>query len=407
MKAKARMPQKYIVFGQPRLTEEEISAVAETLRTGWIGTGPKSMEFEQAFATYQGVPYAAAVSSCTAALTLALQAYGIGSGDEVITTAMTFAATVNAIIHVGATPVLADIERDSLLIDLDQVESLITPKTRAIVPVHFAGAPVDIDWLLRLRQKYGIKIIHDCAHAIETRWKGKRLGSFADAACYSFYSTKNITSIEGGMICSGDEVFIRRVKQMSNHGMSKDAWKRFSSSGYKHYDVVNAGFKFNFTDVQAALGLAQLQSIDKRYAKRSKIWIEFQKAFSKQPLELPHEIDNEHLHAKHLYTILVDKKSCGLERDEMLMDLHELGIGCGIHYRSIPEMTYFNKKHGWRPEDFPNAHRVGQQTLSLPLTPYLRAEEVERVIASVKKVTAGISAEPRAAAPRHNGKTRK
>lgn len=376
----------YIVFGQPKLGEEEINAVAETLRSGWIGTGPKAKEFELAFARYQGSRHAAAVSSCTAALTLSLRALGINPGDEVITTALTFAATVNAIISVGATPVIVDIERHSKLIDLDKVEAAITPRTRAIIPVHFAGAPVDIDRLLDLRARYGLKIVHDCAHAIETEWQGRLIGSAADATCYSFYSTKNITTIEGGMVCSDDDVFIEKVRLLSYQGMSKDAWKRYSNHGYNHYDIVSQGFKLNFTDVQASLGLCQLATIEQRHQRRKAVWDRYQKALADLPIELPAELPKGHRHAYHLYTILLEPTRAGIERDEMLTRLHSSGIGCGVHYRSLPSMSHYQEIYGWKAADYPHAYRVGESTLSLPLTPYLNDQQIERVISTVREI---------------------
>jgi dTDP-4-amino-4,6-dideoxygalactose transaminase len=388
--------QPFIVFGQPRLSEEEIQAVVDVLRSGWIGTGPKSKEFEKAFAEYQGVSSAVGVSSCTSALTAALRAYGIGKGDEVITTAMTFAATVSSIVEAGAKPVLVDTEVSSRNIDVAAARAAITPRTKAIIPVHFAGAPCDIDALLALRSEFGVKIIHDCAHAIETEWRGKRLSAYADATCFSFYSTKNITSIEGGMICSQDQLFVERARLISNHGMSKDAWKRFSTSGYQHYDVVAPGFKFNLTDVQSALGLAQLRKIDAFSARRRELWDRYQAAFTGTALILPADAGKPHRHALHLYSVLVDPAACGLSRDEMLTALQARGIGCGVHYRAIPSLTHFRETYGWKPENFPNAVYAGDRTLSIPLTPYLTDEEAGRVIAAVQEVLA--SAKSRAVA---------
>jgi dTDP-4-amino-4,6-dideoxygalactose transaminase len=295
----AENDQKYIVFGGPRFTDEEISEVVKVFRSGWVGTGPRTAQFEKEFAKYIGTSQAMALSSCTAALQIALEAYGIGEGDEVITTSMTFAATVNAIIATGARPVLVDVEAGSFSLDLNQVESAITPKTRAIIPVHFAGAPVNLRSLMTLRKKHGVKIIHDCAHAIETYWEGKNIGTFADAACYSFYPTKNITTIEGGMICSDDELFMSRARPLGYHGLTKDAWSRFTNKGYSHYDIQMPGHKFNLTDVQSALGLCQLAKIDAHYEKRAALWKVYQEAFAPLGFEKPLAVPDHVRHAFH------------------------------------------------------------------------------------------------------------
>ncbi|MEK6705544.1 MAG: DegT/DnrJ/EryC1/StrS aminotransferase family protein [Bdellovibrionota bacterium] len=388
MRVKDEKRADYIVFGQPRLSDEEIQAVTRTLRSGWIGTGPRSKEFESAFAAYQGADHAAAVSSCTAALNLSLRAFGIGQGDEVITTAMTFAATVNAIIHAGATPVLVDVNPLTQNIDIEKVRQAITPRTRAIVPVHFAGLACDMDALMELRSRYNLKLVHDCAHAIETEWKGRHIGSYGDAVCYSFYSTKNITTIEGGMVCSPDSAFIDKLRLLSYQGMSKDAWKRYSNHGYNHYDIVTNGFKLNMTDVQASLGLEQLKTVEDHYRRRKEIWDVYQKAFKTTQLAMPSYESSLSRHAYHLYTPMVDADVCGVDADEMRVMLHERGIGTGCHYRSIPAMSYYNDIYGWNPDQYPVANQIGNQTISLPLTPYLTDIEVMRVIMKVMEILA-------------------
>ena len=389
----------YIVFGRPKISEEEIAAITATLHTGWIGSGPRVRDWEAAFAAYQGVPHATAVSSCTAALMLTMKAYGIGPGDEVITTAMTFAATVNAIIQTGATPVIVDMDSRTCCIDLDQAEAAITSRTRAIIPVHFAGYPVDMDRLMKIRERAGVKIIHDCAHAIETKWRGRRIAQYGDATCYSFYSTKNITTIEGGMICSKDLTMLEQAKLMSYQGLSKDAWKRFSGAGYMHYDISAPGWKLGSTDVQASLGLLQLAKIEERAKKREVLWERFQNAFQDLPIVRPPNVQAPHLHGYHLYTIQLDSAECGVTRDEMITELHQRGIGTGVHYQAIPLLSYFRETFGWKAENFPNALHYGQRTLSIPFTPYLSEEDVERVVSSIREVIeAAISRDTKRAA---------
>jgi dTDP-4-amino-4,6-dideoxygalactose transaminase len=380
----------FITFGGPDIQDNEIAEVVATLKSGWLGTGPKVKQFESDFATYKEVNsnQVVALNSCTAALHLSFVAAGLKPGDEVITTALTFCATVNAIIHSGATPVLADVERDSFNIDPVSIESKITAKTKAIVPVHFAGSACDMDAIMALAEKYGLKVIEDCAHAIEGRYKGKPLGSFGDFACYSFYVTKNITTGEGGMVVAKDPADSTLVRELSLHGMSKDAWNRFGSGGYKHYAVAQAGFKYNMMDIQAAIGIHQLKRIDKSLTLRQKVWRRYQDAFSALPITLPFEIAAQNKHACHLYTILIDEKMTGLSRDECLDRLTGMGIGVGVHYLSIPEHPYYQTTFDWHPDDYPVAKQIGRSTLSLPLSSKLSESDVSRVISSVKALFA-------------------
>jgi dTDP-4-amino-4,6-dideoxygalactose transaminase len=374
----------YIVFGKPSFTEEEIEAVAATLRSGWAGTGARVQEFQRAFAAYVGTRHAVAVGSCTAALHLALVAAGLGEGDEVITTPLTFAATANAIVHSGATPVFADIRRDSMNIDPEQVEERISPRTRAILPVHLAGRPCEMDSLRTIAHRYGLMLIEDAAHAVESRYRGGKIGALGDASCFSFYVTKNMTTIEGGMLCTDQDYIANKARVLSLHGMSADAWSRFSDEGYKHYDVIFTGFKYNMTDVQAAIGIRQLAKIDGWLQRRREIWARYDEAFADLPCLRPAPEEAETLHARHLYTLLVDEATAGITRDQFLQTLHRNGIGCGVHYRSLHIHPYYRKRFGFKPDDFPNAYYVGEHTASIPLSPHLTNEQVERVISVVR-----------------------
>ena len=375
----------FIIFGAPLIEQNEIDEVVDCLESGWIGTGPRVARFENEFAAYKEHSFAAAVSSCTAAMHLSVLAAGIGPGDEVITTPMTFCATVNAIVHGGAIPVLADVDPRTMNIDPAQVEARITPNTKAILPVHFAGRAADMDALMDIARRHGLKVIEDCAHAIETEYRGRKAGTLGDFGCFSFYATKNVTTGEGGMVLTRSEEDLARIKMLALHGMSKDAWKRFSDDGYKHYYVVDTGFKYNMMDLQAALGIHQLQRVESNWRRREKIWRQYNEAFAGLPVTLPADPERATRHAYHLYTMLIDEDCAGISRDQFLDRMTAGEIGVGVHYLSIPEHPIYQQKFGWRPEDYPNAMRIGRQTVSLPLSAKLTDSEICRVIETVQR----------------------
>lgn len=381
-----RPKDRFLIFGSPVIEEAEINEVVASMKTGWLGTGPKVARFEKEFAVFKNVKYSAALNSCTASLHLSILAAGIKPGDEVITTAMTFCATVNAIIHAGAVPVLVDVEPGTMNIDASRIESKISNRTRVILPVHFAGRPCDMDTIMDIAGRYNLKVIEDCAHAIETKYKGKETGTFGDFGCFSFYVTKNIVTGEGGMVISNNEEDIARIKILGLHGMSKDAWSRFGDEGYKHYYVVDCGFKYNMMDIQAAIGIHQLKRIEEYRQRRKEIWERYNEAFKYLPIVLPSPPVPDTRHAYHLYTILIDEGKTGISRDAFLDAMTRENIGVGVHYLSIPEHPYYQKAFGWRPEDYPNAMRIGRQTVSLPLSAKLTDGDVEDVIEAVKKV---------------------
>lgn len=378
----------FLVYGSPQIEEAEIAEVVDSLRSGWLGTGPKVARFEHDFAAYKGVAEnrVAAVNSCTAALHISLIAAGIGPGDEVITTPMTFAATVNAIIHSGATPVLADVDPVTMNIDPAEIEARITPRTRAILPVHLAGRPCPMTAIRQLADKHNLILIEDCAHAIETEYHGQKAGTFGEFGCFSFYVTKNVVTGEGGMIIANDEAQIARAKVLALHGMSKDAWRRYSDDGYKHYAVVASGFKYNMMDIQAAIGIHQLARVEANWRRRQEIWQVYQQAFADLPITRPAEPEPDTRHAYHLYPILVDETVCGISRDEFMAAMTRLNIGVGVHYLSIPEHPFYQERFGWRPEEFPHAMKIGRQTVSLPLSPKLSNGDVEDVITAVRHI---------------------
>ena len=376
--------EPYIVFGSPSIGPEEINAVCETLKTCWIGTGPKVNEFENAFSKYLGARRCVALNSCTACLHLALLTVGVKPGDEVITTPLTFAATSNSILHVGATPVFVDVDESTMNIDPKQIEEAITPRTRAILPVHFAGRPCDMDPINQIASNYRLSVIEDAAHCIEGIYHGKKIGTISPVTCFSFYVTKNMTTAEGGMISTNDDNLASRVKTYGLHGLSQDAWKRFSDSGYKHYEVIFPGFKYNMTDIAAALGLCQLPRVEGWLKRREEIWARYDEAFADLPCKTPSPAEDGTRHARHLYTLLVDIDA-GLDRDAVMAGLHKLGIGTGVHYRAVHLHKYYRERFGYRPEDFPAAAYISDRTISLPLSAKLTDEEVDRVINAVKR----------------------
>ena len=381
-----RGKDNFLVFGSPRIEEGEIAEVEAVMRSGWLGTGPRVAQFERDFARYRGASHAVALNSCTAALHLSLLASGVGPGDEVITTPLTFCATVNAIIHAGATPVLADIDSQTLNIDPMQVRAKLSPRTRAIVPVHFAGRPCEMDALMALAQEHGLKLIEDCAHAIETQYHGRNVGTIGDFGCFSFYVTKNITTGEGGMVLARKEEDAARIKVLGLHGMSKDAWKRFGDEGYKHYYVVEAGFKYNMMDLQAAIGLKQLAHVEPYWQRRQAIWQRYVDELAELPLVLPAAPAPGTRHAYHLFGVQVDKARCGISRDDFLGAMTAQGIGVGVHYLALPEHPFYQQRYGWRPEDTPHATRVGRRTVSLPISAKLSDQDVGDVIAAVRLI---------------------
>ena len=384
--------EEFIVFGAPLIGEEEIAEVVDSLRSGWLGTGPKVARFEDDFHRYKGGwGHPVAVNSCTAALHLAMTAADFEPGDEVITSALTFCATVNAIIHAGCRPVLADVDPDTMNISPQSIREHITPRTRAILPVHFAGRPCDMDAICAIAEEYDMTIIEDCAHAIETEYHGKPAGTFGRFGCFSFYVTKNVVTGEGGLVLARDENDAGRIKTLALHGMSKDAWKRFSDEGYKHYDVVESGFKYNMMDIQAAIGIHQLKRVERNWTRRSEIWNRYQKAFAGLPLTTPADLDADSRHGLHLYTVLIDEALSGLTRDDFLARMTQQNIGVGVHYRSLCEYTYYQERFGWRPEDYPVATNMGRRTVSLPLSALLIDEDIHDVINVVRR---SISVDP-------------
>jgi dTDP-4-amino-4,6-dideoxygalactose transaminase len=382
---------RFVDFARPAIGESEIGEVVAALESGWLSTGPRVAAFERAFASHVGTPHAVAVSSCTAALHLALLAGGIGQGDEVITTPLTFCATANAILHAGAEPVFADVDAGSMNIDPAAVETAVTSRTRALLPVHFAGRPVDILALQGIARRHGLKIVEDAAHSMGGAVDGRRIGAIGDFTCFSFYATKNVTTGEGGMVTTPSAEAADWMRVAALHGMSKDAWSRYSRTGGdgRLYDVVMAGFKYNMTDIQAALGLRQLERLPALQARRRAIWQRYDEGLAELPITRPPEPAPGTEHARHLYTVMVDPSGSGRARDEVRRRLRELGVATSVHFTALHLLSYYGERLGLRRGMFPNAEYVSDHTMSIPLSPAMTDEDVEHVIAALHEVLAG------------------
>ncbi len=380
------MRDSYLIFGAPLVGEAEIREVVKSLRSGWLSTGPKVTQFENDVNAYLGSRFAKAVHSCTAAMHLSLIAAGIGPGDEVITTPLTFSATANVIIHCGATPIFVDVDRKTGNIDPDQIKKRITKKTRAILPVHLYGRPCSMSDIMALAKKHDLFVIEDAAHAFGATYKGKKIGTVGDFTSFSFYVTKNLMTGEGGMVTCKNKKFSKLIEMYALHGMSRGAWKRYSDKGYKHYTIEVPGYKYNMMDLQAAMGIHQLKRFPAMQERRAEIWNRYNNAFADLPVELPAPTEKDRVHALHLYTLLLKTEKLNISRDFFLQALHKENIGAGVHFLSLHVHEYYKKRFGFHTSDFPNALFYSDRTLSLPLSAKLTNSDVEDVIAAVRKV---------------------
>ncbi|MCY8453042.1 DegT/DnrJ/EryC1/StrS family aminotransferase [Bacillus spizizenii] len=380
----------FLPYSLPLIGKEEIQEVTDTLESGWLSKGPKVQQFEKEFAAFVGAKHAVALNSCTAALFLALKAKGIGPGDEVITSPLTFSSTANTIIHTGATPVFADIDKNTLNIDPAKLEAAVTPQTKAVVPVHFGGQSCDMDAILAIAQKHGLFVLEDAAHAVYTTYKQRMIGSIGDATAFSFYATKNLATGEGGMLTTDDEELADNIRVLSLHGMSKAAWNRYSSNGSWYYEVESPGYKMNMFDLQAALGLHQLKRLDDMQKRREEIADRYQAAFQQIPGLITPFVHDDGRHAWHLYVLQVDEKQAGVTRGEMITALKdEYNIGTSVHFIPVHTHPYYQKQFRFKEADFPIAMNYYKRTLSLPLYPSMSDEDVHDVIDAVRDIVKG------------------
>ncbi len=375
----------FIPFSPPFIGEEERAEVIDTLHSDWITTGPKVNRFEEEFSSFIGAPAALALSSATDAMLVGLAALGIGPGDEVITTPMTFCSTVHVIEHLGARPVLVDVEPDTLNLNPEVVRRAITSRTRAIMPVHLYGHPCEMDSIMEIARQHNLSVVEDAAHALPARYKGRMIGTMGTFTAFSFYATKNLTTAEGGML-TGSVNLIEQARLWSLHGMSRDAYKRYSMEGSWYYEVVLPGFKCNMTDIQASLGLHQLRKLPAFQTRRREVVLAYNAAFQDIPeLELPVERP-EVESARHLYVIRLNLNRLSIDRARFIEELKARNIGTSVHFIPIHLHPYYRDKYNYRPEDFPIAYENYKRIISLPLHPRLSEEDVERIIGAVKEV---------------------
>lgn len=375
------MNDEFLPFSRPSINRAAIDEVVACMESGWITTGPRVEKFTEALKEYLSARYVLPLTSATAGLHLALLALDLQPGDEVITTPLTFAATLNTIILAGGKPVLIDIDPLTLNMNLELLIDAITEKTRAIIPVHFAGLPVDLDVLYQIAEKHGLRVIEDAAHAIGTEYKGKRLGSFGDTQVFSFHPNKNMTTGEGGCVVTNDPELAHKIGLLRFHGIDREAWNRFSKGGSQHYEIVLPGFKYNMMDIQAAIGLHQLPELDGFIDRRTELAIRYQEALFDWPQwSLIQEPEYEHKHAWHLYTPLLNEHIANMNRDEFMQQMKEKNIGTGLHYRAVHLYPFYREKLGFKPGDFPCAENVCERIVSLPLFPSMTDAEHDRVL---------------------------
>jgi dTDP-4-amino-4,6-dideoxygalactose transaminase len=395
------MRDTFLPFSLPTIGEEEIAEVIDSLRSGWVTTGPKTKQFEEQFREYIGAKHAIAVNSCTAGLHIALAALGIGPGDEVIVPTLTFCSTANVVVHLGARPVLVDVGED-FNVAPEAIERAITSRTRAIIPVHYGGQPCDLDAIYSLAARYNLPVVEDAAHTVGAAYHGHKIGSdslrpatcdlrpgacdLRVVTCFSFYATKNMTTGEGGMITTADDELAERMRLLSLHGMSRDAWKRYTSTGSWYYEVLLPGYKYNMTDIQAALGIHQLRKLDDFIAIRQRYARMYDEGFADMPeVERP-IIHSDRTHTYHLYVIRLNLERLTIDRAQFIEELKALNIGTSVHFIPVHLHPYYRDTFGYRPGDCPVAERLYERIISLPLFPRMTEDDVRDVIHAVKDV---------------------
>ena len=374
------MKNDFLLFHKPFISEEEVDEIVDTVRSGWISMGPKTIRFENNFNDYIGVKKSVAVSSWTAAGHLTLEAFGINEGDEVILPTMTFPATAEIVCYFKAKPVMVDVDEDTLNISIEAIEKAITPKTKAIIPVHYAGQPCDLDEIHAIAKKHNLKVLEDAAHSLPAKYKGKKIGTISDVTCFSFYATKTLSTGEGGMICTNDEEIAERVKIMRLHGINRDAWKRHTESGSWYYEVVAPGYKYNFTDLQASLGLPQLKKVDAMWDSRKRIAAKYTDALKDLNIIQLHTIKPDRDSSWHLFPIRLYLDRLTKNRAQIINELREKNVGVGVHFMPVHQHLYYRETFNLSDADYPVASAAFPRLMSLPIYPGMTDENVDKVI---------------------------
>jgi dTDP-4-amino-4,6-dideoxygalactose transaminase len=373
--------EEFLPFSRPTISQAAIDDVVTCLKSGWITTGPRVAEFTEALKDYFQAPFVLPLASATAGLHMALLAMNLEPGDEVITTPLTFVATLNTIVLAGGKPVLVDIDPKTLNMDINHLEAAITPKTRVIMPVHFAGLPVDMDAVYAIAERHGLRVLEDAAHAMGTEYKGKRIGGFGDTQVFSFHPNKNMTTGEGGCVVTTDAALADQVARLRFHGIDRQAWNRYGKSGNQDYEIVLPGFKFNMMDIQAAIGIHQLKDLGGFIARRNELANRYQEALSDwAEWTLPQKPAFDHLHSWHIYTPLINEEVTHMDRDQFMQAMKERNIGTGLHYRAVHLYPYYRQAFGFAPGDFPHAENVCERIVSLPLFPLMTDSDHDRVL---------------------------
>lgn len=377
------MRDTYLPFSQPDITQREIDEVVDTLKSGWLTSGRKCARFEENFAAYVGAAHAVAVSSGTAALFLSLLVEGVGPGDEVVTTPLTFASTANVIHHLGARPVFADIDFETFNLDPERMADAVTPRTRAVLPVHYSGQACDMDRITAIARDKGLSLVEDAAHAIGAEYRGRKIGGLGNCTCFSLFPTKNMTTGEGGLITLDDEDKDRRLRRLRLHGMSKDGWKRYHKQGSWYYEIHEAGFKYNLSDIQAALGLVQLERVDELNRRRRAAAEHYTRRLADIPGIRPVTVRTHNLSSWHIYPVWIDREEFGIDRNTLIERLYQRNIGTSVHFIPLHLQPFYQKNYGTREGDFPVAEKVFDGILSLPLFPRMSEKDTDDVVEAI------------------------
>ena len=380
------MNKDYLLFHKPFISEEEINEMVDTLRSGWLSMGPKTIKFEEEFNKYIGAKKSVAVNSWTAAGHLTLEAFGIEKGDEVIVPTMTFPATAEIVCYFGAKPVIVDVDENTLNISLEAIEKAITPKTKAIIPVHYGGQPCDLDEIQQIAKAHNLKVLEDAAHSLPATYKGKKIGTISDVTCFSFYATKTLSTGEGGMICTNDMEIAERCAIMRLHGINRDAWKRYSESGSWYYEVVAPGYKYNFTDLQASLGLPQLKKVDMMWESRKSIASKYMEAFNDLDLITLPTIKSDRESSWHLFPVRINLEMVTKNRAQIIEELKTNNVGVGVHFMPVHQHLYYSETFNLDDKNFPVASASFPRLMSLPIYPGMNENSVEKVITTVTEV---------------------